>query len=55
MAGGANVVANLRRANVVVPATPTSSGRVKVTWANPPAGFGAVGTNPANFTIGPPL
>jgi bacillolysin len=53
MSGGANIVAATKLANVVVPSTATTTARVKVMWANPPAGLSAAGNNPANFTIQP--
>lgn len=54
MSGGANVIATRRQAKVLVPAVPTATARVRVVWANPPAGFAAAGINPGNFTIAPP-
>jgi hypothetical protein len=53
MSGGANIVATLKQANVLVPATSTTTARVKVVWANPPAGFSTAAVNPGNFRIEP--
>jgi hypothetical protein len=50
----ANVVATLKKADVLVPATPTSMARVRLVWANPPAGLAASALNAGNFTIEPP-
>jgi hypothetical protein len=50
----ANVVATLKKADVRVPATPTPMARVRLVWANPPAGFSATALNAGNFTIEPP-
>ena len=55
MNGGANIVASLKQAKVLVPGTATTTARVKVVWANPPAGFSAAGLNPGNFRIEAPF
>jgi hypothetical protein len=49
----ANVVATLKKADVLVPATPTAMARVRLVWANPPVGFSATALNAGNFTIEP--
>jgi hypothetical protein len=49
----ANVVATLKKADVLVPATPTAMARVRLVWANPPTGFSASALNAGNFTIEP--
>jgi hypothetical protein len=49
----ANVVASLKKADVLVPATPTPMARVRLVWANPPAGLAASALNAGNFTIEP--
>jgi hypothetical protein len=54
MTGGSSIVANTRKADVLVPATATATARVRVIWANPPAGFSATGNNPGDFAIGAP-
>jgi hypothetical protein len=51
LSGGAGIVANRNTVNVIVPGTPSTSARVKVAWANPPAGTSAQATSPANFKV----
>jgi uncharacterized repeat protein (TIGR01451 family) len=55
LASGA--VASKNGTNVLTPilASPASLARVRITWANPPAGLSAAGSNPGNFRIAPPL
>jgi hypothetical protein len=48
-----NVVATLKKADVLVPATPTLLARVRLVWANPPPGLSASALNAGNFTIEP--
>jgi hypothetical protein len=55
LAGGANIVATVKTANVIAPSTATTMARLKVVWANPPSGSSAAGTNPGNFTLAPPF
>jgi hypothetical protein len=49
-------VASANGANVTTPilAGSVSTARVRITWANPPAGLSASGINPGNFRIEPP-
>jgi Beta-propeller repeat len=54
MSGGANIVATAKQASVVVPSTASTTSRVRVVWANPPAGFAATGNNPGNSTSSQP-
>ena len=51
--GGANVLASKKLASVTVPSSPSTAARVRVVWANPPAGAAAIGNNPGDFTIEP--
>ena len=51
--GGANVLALNKQATVTVPGTASTTARGRVVWANPPAGFAAVGYNAGDFTIEP--
>ena len=53
--GGANIVATKKTANVLVPGTATTTARVAVVWANPPAGASAQGLNPGNFKLEAPF
>ena len=53
--GGANIVATKKSANVLVPGTATTTARVAVVWANPPAGASAQGLNPGNFKLEAPF
>jgi hypothetical protein len=46
-------VANKNTANVIAPSTPSTTARVKVAWANAPAGTGAEATSPADFKVQP--
>jgi hypothetical protein len=55
MSGGAGIVATDKQANVLVPAIATTTARVRVVWANPPAGVTLAGDNPGNFKIEPPF
>jgi hypothetical protein len=55
MAGGSNVIATKKKAGVQVPSAATSSARIKVGWANPPAGLSATGVNGGDFSIQPPF
>jgi hypothetical protein len=55
LSGGARIVANKNTANVIVPTAPSTSARVTVAWANPPAGMSATATSPADFTVQPPF
>ena len=53
LSGGAGIVANKNTANVIAPSTPSTTARVKVAWANPPAGTGTEATSPADFKVQP--
>jgi hypothetical protein len=52
-----DVVATALKTTIVTPtlAAPSAAARVRLTWANAPAGVGAVATSPANFKIEPPF
>jgi hypothetical protein len=53
--GGGNVGAKKNTATVTVPNTPTASARIRVVWANPPAGVTLAALNPGNFTLAAPF
>lgn len=55
MTGGGNILAIKNKAQVLVPQSATTSARVRVIWANPPAGFAASGHNPGNFRVEAPF
>jgi uncharacterized delta-60 repeat protein len=55
LSGGAGIVANRNTANVIAPSTSSTSARVRVVWANPPAGTSVSATSPADFKVQPPF
>jgi hypothetical protein len=55
MQGGSDILATKKVADVLVPSTATTSARIRVLWANPPAGVSASGNNAGNFKIEAPF
>jgi hypothetical protein len=54
LTGGGNIIASKSKAQVLAPQSLTTAARVRVAWANPPAGFAASGHNPGDFRIETP-